>query len=126
VLVVQNTKGGHWGFPKGTPEGSETPMQTAIRELQEETGIEEKDIRIQNETVFIQQYSFEKDGVTYDKTNTYYAGFVTDMTIGNNLDEITEARWVSIDQAKELFNGKAMALADEVGEYLESLEEYNW
>ena len=44
VLIVKNkpdpTRGGdgYWGFPKGHLEEGETPIQAAIREVQEETG----------------------------------------------------------------------------------------
>lgn len=101
ILIVQNSKGGHWGLPKGTPENNEEPMQTAIRELQEETGIREGEIKIQESPVFLEQYSFEQNDVVYDKTNTYYIGFVEIMTVGEDLDEINVAEWVSIKEAKE-------------------------
>ena len=32
---------GHWDFPKGHIEGNETELETATRELEEETGINE-------------------------------------------------------------------------------------
>ena len=35
---------GHWDFPKGHIEGSETELETATRELEEETGI--RDFRL--------------------------------------------------------------------------------
>ena len=37
-LLVQHRKG-HWGFPKGKAEPGEQPLETALRELAEETGI---------------------------------------------------------------------------------------
>jgi 8-oxo-dGTP diphosphatase len=45
VLVVRHTEGalhltGSIGFPGGRIEGEETPVQAAIRELKEETGLE--------------------------------------------------------------------------------------
>lgn len=101
VLIVQNSKGGHWGLPKGTPENNESPMQTAIRELEEETGIQEKDIAIQDNPTFLEQYSFEHNGVVYNKTNTYYIGFVDTMNIGENLDEINVAEWISLEDSKK-------------------------
>lgn len=38
VLMVKNPEG-MWGFPKGHREDNETPIEAAIRETQEETGI---------------------------------------------------------------------------------------
>ena len=45
-LVIQhstesNDVKGHWDFPKGHVENNETELETAIRELQEETGIDD-------------------------------------------------------------------------------------
>ena len=36
ILVIQQAEG-HWGFPKGHVEAGETEVQTAIREIKEET-----------------------------------------------------------------------------------------
>ena len=36
VLLIKQTKG-HWGFPKGHVEKDETEIETAIREVKEET-----------------------------------------------------------------------------------------
>ena len=44
ILLVKNSKGGHWGLPKGTPEKDEKPIDTAKRELFEETGFKPKTI----------------------------------------------------------------------------------
>lgn len=39
-LFVIKHRAGHWGFPKGHPkDNSESPQQTAERELREETGL---------------------------------------------------------------------------------------
>jgi len=98
ILLVKNSKGGHWGLPKGTPEKDEKPIDTAKRELAEETGI--RDIEIKIEPTLEEKYDFEQDGIQYTKTNTYYLGFVDDMTKGNQLDEIDELKWVKIDEAQ--------------------------
>lgn len=39
-LVVKNTNGRYWGFPKGHIEIGETEEQTAIREVKEETNLD--------------------------------------------------------------------------------------
>lgn len=98
ILLVKNTKGGHWGLPKGTPEKDEKPIDTARRELSEETGI--KEIEIKAEPTFEERYDFEQDETQYSKTITYYIGFVSKMTEGNQLDEIDELKWVKIDKAQ--------------------------
>ena len=40
VLLV-NEGDGFWGFPKGRPEKDETLLETAVREITEETGLTE-------------------------------------------------------------------------------------
>lgn len=100
ILLVKNSKGGHWGLPKGTPKKHEEPIDTAKRELFEETDI--KDIEIKTEVTFEEKYDFEQSGVIYSKTNTYYLGFVNEMTKGDQLDEIDESRWVKIDEAQNI------------------------
>ena len=39
--TASNKIKGHWDFPKGHVENNETELETAIRELQEETGIDD-------------------------------------------------------------------------------------
>ena len=39
VLLIKQTKG-HWGFPKGHVEEGETEIETAIREVKEETNLD--------------------------------------------------------------------------------------
>ena len=39
-VLLLHYKSGHWDFPKGNIENSETEIQAATRELKEETGIE--------------------------------------------------------------------------------------
>jgi 8-oxo-dGTP pyrophosphatase MutT (NUDIX family) len=67
--LVQH-QGEHWGFPKGHPDPNETEIETAMRELQEETGI--SDFEIISDKFFEQKYVFEKDNVIYDKTVRYF------------------------------------------------------
>lgn len=39
VLLTQNKRGLHWSFPKGHVERGESEIQTAVREVREETGL---------------------------------------------------------------------------------------
>jgi len=54
----------HWGFPKGNIEKGETPRETAIREIEEETGI--KDIK------FIEGFEEKIEYIYYLNKNKIY------------------------------------------------------
>ncbi len=40
VLLVHRPRYGDWSFPKGKLDSGESPLETAIREVREETGLE--------------------------------------------------------------------------------------
>ena len=40
VFLIQHIKGRYWGFPKGHAEAGETPIESAVRELKEETNLD--------------------------------------------------------------------------------------
>ena len=104
-------------MPKGTPEKDEKPIETARRELFEETGL--KDVKITSKQTFLETYTFELRGITYKKTNMYYVCFVNQMIKGNNLDEIDEIRWVTFDEARiTLTHDSAVAVVDKLESYL--------
>ena len=91
----------HWDFPKGIREPGEEPMQAAIREVAEETGIDE--------------LSFEW-GDRYFETGPYSRGKVARYYIATTEKEQVvmgpspetgepehhEWRWVSFDEAYDL------------------------
>jgi bis(5'-nucleosidyl)-tetraphosphatase len=54
VLVIHQKWGDHWTFCKGRPERGESPVETAVRELREETGLKVK--RFLSEAMFSQTY----------------------------------------------------------------------
>lgn len=96
VLLIKN-KGGHWSFPKGHPEGDETGIETARRELREETGIVECDI--QEATTFVERFQFEKAGRTVDREITFYLGMVTSAQLVADPHAVHESIWLPFDRA---------------------------
>jgi bis(5'-nucleosidyl)-tetraphosphatase len=117
--LVQH-QGEHWGFPKGHPDKNESEEETALRELKEETGLEE--VKLLQDVSFNQNYVFEKDGVKYDKSVKYFLGLVASKdtkTLDEFIDEITEVKWLSHKETRDLITFEnAKAIFDEVQEYI--------
>jgi 8-oxo-dGTP pyrophosphatase MutT (NUDIX family) len=63
VVLVGRSHSGIWALPKGTPQSGETLEQVAVREVQEETGLE---VRLITYIGSI-SYSFVRDKVRYQK-----------------------------------------------------------
>ncbi|MFH1956401.1 MAG: NUDIX domain-containing protein [Patescibacteria group bacterium] len=116
-LIVLHSEGRHWAFPKGHPLQNEAPIDTAKRELYEETGI--TDCVIPENITFEENYSFEQDGRKINKTVTYFLGFTDNQKIETSKEfdqEISENRWVDYDEALRLIT------YDEAKEMLKKLK----
>ena len=91
----------HWDFPKGLCEDGETPLEAAIRELREETGIDT--IRFDWGERFMETGPYSRG-----KTARYYLASTEEknVVIGPSPDtgepEHHEWRWVSFDEAYDL------------------------
>ncbi len=74
-LLMQHAD--RWDLPKGHAEADEDILQTALRETEEETGIEAQAIEVDPDFRFVTEYRVvgKKRG-TYDKRVTYFLGFL--------------------------------------------------
>lgn len=102
LLIHQFSKIGnnsYWVFPKGHAEGNETPLESAGRELFEETGLKAQ--KIIPEPVFSLAYSFQFDGVQIEKTVDFFIGVIVDDRVVIQTEEIKEAGWYSLEEAAE-------------------------
>ncbi len=107
TILVKLASGNHRWLPKGHPETNETPVQTAIRELQEETGLTVSDDQIDTSQVYTESYSFtHPTRGMIDKTVTYYIAHIdypTDFTLwSHEWSEILDKRILSLDDAISL------------------------
>lgn len=100
-LIHQYGSGGDilWTFPKGRGEVGETPTETAVRELKEETGLT---VSAFDEAKAVStSYSFLRNGIQVEKTSTYFIGFVTSPEFKIQEEEVKEAGWFTIQDARE-------------------------
>lgn len=91
----------HWDFPKGIREQGEEPVQTALREVCEETGI--ADLEFDWGERF-----FETGPYSRGKVARYYIARTRTDAVEMGISPITgepehhEWRWVSFDEAYDL------------------------
>ena len=93
ILLIKHVNSGHWSFPKGHVEFGETEVETALREVKEETGI---DIII--DPTFREIVSFSPKKGT-QKTVVYFIAKARHTDYTPQEEEIAEIRWVEIGRA---------------------------
>lgn len=88
-----------WGLPKGHSEDGESPQETALREVQEETGL--GDLRLGPELVTIDWF-FRAREKEIHKFATFYLMYSDDGEPVPEQDEgITRCEWVPLASAHE-------------------------
>ena len=93
VLILQPPAGHPRAFPKGHMEEGETEVQTALREVKEETGL---DIDLEGD--------FRQSVEYYPKPNVkkqvvYFLGHARNDHVVRQEEEIGETRWIPLEQA---------------------------
>lgn len=95
---IRNGASAIWSLPKGTPDDGETPEQTALREVTEETGLE---VRIL-ESIGDIHYRFIRDGQRIQKTVHYYLMEPVGGSISDHDHEFEEVRWFALAEAESV------------------------
>ncbi|MFZ2177613.1 MAG: NUDIX hydrolase [Rhodococcus sp. (in: high G+C Gram-positive bacteria)] len=93
-----------WSLPKGHIEQGETPEQTAIREVEEETGIRGSVLASLGSI----DYWFVTDGRRIHKTVHHYLLRYLGGELSDEDVEVTEVAWVPLEEL-----GSRLAYADE-------------
>jgi 8-oxo-dGTP pyrophosphatase MutT (NUDIX family) len=96
VLLIFHKGGKHWSFPKGRKDPGETDLETALRELKEETGLDVE--KLLSDTPYMESYTFYKFQEKVLKTVSYYPAFVKGE-LRLQPEEILDARWLPINEA---------------------------
>jgi 8-oxo-dGTP pyrophosphatase MutT (NUDIX family)/RimJ/RimL family protein N-acetyltransferase len=113
-LLISN-KDNYWGFPKGHVEGQEEEIQTAVREVLEETGL-----AIEILDSFREDNDFFVSADTLKKV-VFFIGKSSDDNVRIQQEEINSFKWLSYKEALELLTFESdKELLIEVQEFLES------
>jgi 8-oxo-dGTP pyrophosphatase MutT (NUDIX family) len=95
-----------WGFPKGRRDGSESDLDCALREMNEETGISSQDVSVVHNLEPITETFFGSNHVHY--CHKYYIVYVSpSVEVKYNQEnphmrrEIGDLQWFSIQEAHD-------------------------
>ncbi|MBE6216465.1 MAG: NUDIX domain-containing protein [Bacteroidales bacterium] len=91
LLISRN---GLWDLPKGHQDPGEDIRVTALREVQEETGINDLEVR---DLICITDHCYRRDGIWHLKHTWWYDMLYTDPTdlTPQKEEDITRAAWVA-------------------------------
>ena len=85
-----------WGLPKGTPDPGESVEQTALREVEEETGLQ---VRL-GEPIGTIEYWFTAGGVRYHKRVHHWLMEPVGGDVSGHDHEFDDVEWLEIGEAK--------------------------
>lgn len=100
VVLVHRLRPLLWALPKGTPDSGETIEETALRETREETGIA-AEIEAPLRAI---QYFFVRRGTRFHKTVHFFLMRPVGGALEDHDAEFDEARWVQLEEARELLS----------------------
>ena len=104
-----------WTLPKGTPDAGESREQTAIREVEEETGLQ---VRITGPLDSI-EYWFVQSGTRIHKTVHYFLMEPVGGDLARHDHEFDEVRWIPFASAATMLTFETeRALVARAGELL--------
>lgn len=100
LLLIRHKLGGHWSFPKGHVEKGETEIDTALREVKEETNVSVNLIDGFKESV----YYFPKPNIK--KQVVYFIGTTDSPEFKRQEEEVSEITWAEFGNAYDMVSFK--------------------
>lgn len=97
-LLIKHNEG-HWAFPKGHQEEGETDIETAVRELGEETGLTIQ--HMYTDQPLTENYTFTQNNQTISKTVVYFLAEVTDKSVILQDAEVEDHIWLPFEEARD-------------------------
>ena len=102
--VLWILRNGHWDLPKGKVERGEKLEEAAIREVNEETGI--NNIKITGDLITT-YHTYEIDGVVHLKTTFWYAmehSMGDTKGVPQDIEGITEVKWMKLPVSDKVWS----------------------
>jgi ADP-ribose pyrophosphatase len=104
-LLVKSKRSGKWGFPKGHIEYGESELETAKREIFEETGIENvkfvDGFKIED-IYIIDGTQPQTKGRIAEKHSVYFLAEALSDSVNYDENEIAELKWADFKETQNL------------------------
>ena len=104
VLMCGRNADGLWALPKGTPEEGETLNETALREVEEETGVGTEISALIGDIRY--WFSRPEEGVRYLKTVRHFLMRPVSGDVSLHDHEFDEVQWIPAQEALKLLTHK--------------------
>src|SRR3990167_9989785 len=103
-FLIMYHRGGYWNFPKGRIEHMENSTETALRELEEETGLKPAEVKIKNNFRTHETFKFTVGAEKIQKVVTLYLAETTKKGIDISRGDKEEGfGWFLYRDARKLF-----------------------
>lgn len=100
-LILKHRKG-HWSFAKGHKDRGETAIETAKRELREETGIKKTEF-LSKKVLLKERYIYKnKNKKSVIKSVDYFIAKTNSDIVAIDKNEITGYRWCTLNTGVKL------------------------
>jgi 8-oxo-dGTP pyrophosphatase MutT (NUDIX family) len=104
-------------LPKGHIDPGETPLQAAVREVREETGIVAEPVAELGET----RYWYRRGGQTIPKSVSFYLFRYVEGDTADHDDEVERAWWIGLQEAqRELSHAAERKIVAAAAQHLEA------
>jgi 8-oxo-dGTP pyrophosphatase MutT (NUDIX family) len=97
-LLLKHTSGNHWSLAKGHAEPGESEVQTALREIKEETGL-----KVKLKPGFRAEIRYNPHAGV-DKVVVFFLAKTDRKKLKLQDDEISNACWLELDDALKLIS----------------------
>jgi 8-oxo-dGTP pyrophosphatase MutT (NUDIX family) len=98
VLIIHRPRYNDWSFPKGKSEPGETTLQTALREVQEETSTAGRALQE------LATIGYSTSEVAKDKLVTYFVMTPARYSEFEANDEVDKVMWVPLSEAAKILS----------------------
>jgi 8-oxo-dGTP pyrophosphatase MutT (NUDIX family) len=107
VALISVGDEGRWQLPKGLVDKGESNEDAAMREVREETGLETEMVAPLDKVEYWYYSTTRGERVRFHKFVHFYLLRYKSGNVNDHDHEVNEARWVEVDEAREMLAFKS-------------------